>query len=271
MKAEIITLTPELAKELLKKNIGNRDLKGIKNSYVSQMKSGAWKENGEPIIIDVNGVVKDGQHRLYAVIEANHTYKVPLISGVEPDVMDTIDTGTNRSLHDVLKLNGFKYHSLKASVVKQVLKYEQTMLHLGTNGVTRWSITNSKGLNFASKNSDSLSSLVSIGLPIFKKQRIKLLTLTEVVTYLYIIAKSFNATEQHIDFMKSLLLSNGNNEDSSTNYAYKKLLHSKISNTKMKSIYKSNLIIKCWNIFSTTDYPVSRMVIKTNEYEKVNG
>ncbi|MBP93640.1 MAG: hypothetical protein CMC55_05935 [Flavobacteriaceae bacterium] len=271
MKAEIITLTPELAKELLKKNIGNRDLKGIKNSYVSQMKSGAWKENGEPIIIDVNGVVKDGQHRLYAVIEANHTYKVPLISGVQTDVMDTIDTGTNRSLHDILKLNGFKHYQHKSTLIKAVLKYNQNMTHLNTNGVSRWLITNSKGLDFANKNAGFLHSLTQQSLSMFRQQRIKLLSATEISIYLYIIAKSFNIKQQHIDFMTKLILSNGNNEDSSTNYAYKKLLHAKISNTKMTSIYKSNLIIKCWNVFSTTDYPISRMVIKTNEYEKVNG
>ena len=57
MRAEIKLLTPEFARELLKMNVGNRRLKSIKNAYVGQMINGEWKENGEPIIIDVNGFI----------------------------------------------------------------------------------------------------------------------------------------------------------------------------------------------------------------------
>ena len=126
MKAEIIYLNPSKAKELLSMNIGNRNKKSnVKKFYVKQMKEGSWKENGEPIIVDTSGIVKDGQHRLLAVIESGHSYNVPLITGVDPNVMDTIDTGSNRSLSDVLNLNGFLYPSNLSALVKAIINYDR--------------------------------------------------------------------------------------------------------------------------------------------------
>ena len=122
MKATVITLTPQLAKDYLARNIENRKVnKTNLNFCINQMINGKWKENGEPIIIDANGVIKDGQHRLIACIEAKYSFRVPVISNVDPNVMDTIDTGRNRTASDVLHLEGFKYCSLVASSIKTIL------------------------------------------------------------------------------------------------------------------------------------------------------
>lgn len=268
MKAEIITLTPELAKEFLNNNIGNRDLKPIKNHYASQMKSGGWKENGEPIIIDVNGTIKDGQHRLHAVIEANYTYKCALISGVDPNVMDTIDTGTNRSLPDVLKFNGFNCCPLISGIIKSVLKHKNNTVALNRSGRDRWSVTNSIGLDYANKHKEGLRKIAKEASSLYKRQGVVLLTASHIAFFLHTLAESFEYGATHIEFMKGIM---GITADSSscTHYVYRKLLHATSNKTTLKPMYKFNLIIKAWNIYAKEDYPVSRMSVPIDKHETV--
>ena len=270
MKAEIVLLNPELAKRLLKKNVGNRDLKNrCYNSYINQMKNGSWKENGEPIIIDKNGIIKDGQHRLMAVIEANYSYHCPIISDVDPNVMDTIDTGTNRSLPDVLKLNGFIYNIEISSLIKSINKYQLKLKDLGDSGHDRLNvITNSMGLDYALKNKEPLIRLCSESKRIHSSQKVKLLNIKQIGTFLYIIAKGFDFNQSHIDFIE-LICGVKADSNSCTKYVYDKILASKTGKINIKSIYLTNLIIKGWNIYNSCDMPVNRINVRINNYEKV--
>lgn len=267
MKSRIVQLTPQLAAELLKKNQGNRDVKPIKSSYVRQMKNGEWKENGEPIIVDKNGIIKDGQHRLMAVVESGHTYSCPIIEDVEPDVMDTIDTGVNRSLSDVLKFNGFNYQNLMAGVVKAILSFER-----GNSGVSdtarRHVVTNSVGLKFAQENKEALYKLIKTASRLNDRATIRLMSSRDIALFLYVIAKGFDVNEKHVSYMKGVVGVHVD-ENSACNYVYKKLVASKDSSIVLTSAYKFNLIVKCWNIYSTEDMPISRMVVKTQELETV--
>ena len=269
MKAEIVLLNPELAKRLLKKNVGNRDLKNrCYNSYINQMKNGSWKENGEPIIIDKNGIIKDGQHRLMAVIEANYSYHCPIISDVEPNVMDTIDTGTNRSLSDVLKFNGFIYNNEIATLIKSIKKYDLKLKNLGDSGDDRLTVTNSIGLDYALKNKEPLIRLCRESKRINSNQNIKLINCKQIGTFLYIIAKGFDFNQSHIDFVE-LICGVKADSNSCTKYVYDKILASKTGKINIKSIYLTNLIIKAWNIYNSCDMPINRINVKIDNYEKV--
>lgn len=264
MKCEIVTLNPQKAEELLKMNVGNRKMKPIVNVYIAQMKNGEWKENGEPIIMDTNGFIKDGQHRLHAVIGANYSYKVPLITDVDPDVMDTIDTGTNRSFADVLQLNDFMNATHIASTIKSILAYKQG-LKSSSSGSVRVSsvnyISNSMGLDYANKFKTELYKTIKISMSTYQAQTIKLLAVKDIALILYITSGgTFEIDNRHVDFVKMLC---GVKADSSsaTFYALKKLQHSKANNLKMGRAYKLAMIIKVWNVYATQDYPVQKMRI----------
>lgn len=268
MKAEIITLTPDKARELLDLNINNRSVKkGSYNSYVKQMVLGQWKENGEPIIIDKNGHVKDGQHRLLAVIESNHTFNVPLITGVNPDVMDTIDTGSNRSLKDVLELNGFKYYSDMSTAVKSIIKYDNAMLS-NSSGSERFLVTNSVGLDYANKNKDELINLIKCVNRIQDRNKHFIISKRDIYTFLYAIAKGYDINEEHEDYFKGIV---GHilDSNSSTSYVFNKLLSAKNNKIQLSKIYLHNLIVKCWNIYTENDMPIKRMSIDLNTLSKV--
>lgn len=104
-RVEIVQMTPERAERLLDQNTRNRTLKQDRQrNYSGQMKSGAWGVDGNPIRIDREGVLLDGQHRLRGVVESGTTQTMILISGLEPEAMTSIDTGASRTLGDLLKL-----------------------------------------------------------------------------------------------------------------------------------------------------------------------
>lgn len=72
-------ITPELAANLLETNNENRKISsGTVQAYMQDILSGNWDETvGTAISIDENGILRDGQHRLSAIVQAGigiHTW-----------------------------------------------------------------------------------------------------------------------------------------------------------------------------------------------------
>ena len=61
-KVEVVRMTPDMARAILKNNPNNRNVKRDRVSlYASDMEKGRWQLNGESIVIDADGNLKDGQ------------------------------------------------------------------------------------------------------------------------------------------------------------------------------------------------------------------
>jgi hypothetical protein len=116
---EVMTITPELAREWLALNVLNRP---VRNKHVSQlardMKAGRWDLNGETIKRAVDGGVLDGQHRLRACVASQSSFRAFVISGLPPEAQQTIDIGAARRMSDHLSLDGEKNASVLASVAR---------------------------------------------------------------------------------------------------------------------------------------------------------
>ena len=114
---EIITLTPEMAKELLSKNSDNRPLsQSTVSKYTQAIKRGEWMLNGEPIIIFSNGNIASGQHRCHAVIAAGLPIQTLIVRNVDHQTFSSIDTGKSRNGADVLAIRGdLNYTKLSAA------------------------------------------------------------------------------------------------------------------------------------------------------------
>lgn len=72
-------ITPEMAESLLETNTNNRKIsKGTVQAYTNDILNNNWDESvGVAISIDENGVLRDGQHRLTAIVQAGkgiHTW-----------------------------------------------------------------------------------------------------------------------------------------------------------------------------------------------------
>ena len=83
-------ITPEKAREYLNANTRNPRGQKIRMARVKQyahdMVNGLWELNGEAIVFDRNGVLKNGAHRLAAVILANAPVEMVVIRGVDEKV-----------------------------------------------------------------------------------------------------------------------------------------------------------------------------------------
>ena len=105
MKFDFERITPDKAKEMLTHNTVNRHLnKGTIVAYAEDMKNGRWDSNTTACIaISKSGDLKDGQHRLNAIILAGKPVSMWVCRGVGENVI--FDCGRNRSLADYMKIN----------------------------------------------------------------------------------------------------------------------------------------------------------------------
>lgn len=136
MKAEIRTITPELAAELLTINTNNRPPnKRIVTFYANQMTAGQWKENtGEAIKVAKSGVLLDGQQRLMAIVKSGVTVKMLIISDLEDSVFDVLDTGKPRNAGDVFELSSVKSANRVAAIIRRYRLYKAGYLTENASG-----------------------------------------------------------------------------------------------------------------------------------------
>jgi hypothetical protein len=101
------TITPKRAMEWIEASdkVKQRPLLQTRVDFlVNQIKRGAYELNGEAVIISSDGTVMDGQHRLWAVIQADMAIESVVVRGVDPNTFDTIDSTGGRSASDVLAI-----------------------------------------------------------------------------------------------------------------------------------------------------------------------
>lgn len=103
--------------------------------YAREMEAGNWVLNGEPVIVDEAGALIDGQHRMLAVIESGSTIQSLVVRGVPREAFATIDTGTKRTVGQVLSMKGHKHANHLASTMRLLMSYQDLNRWQDTQGV----------------------------------------------------------------------------------------------------------------------------------------
>lgn len=102
---QLYDVTPELAAKWLERNTRNRDLRqSVVERYAADMRAGRWMVTGDAIAFDRNGVVINGQHRLWAVLEAGITVRMIAVFDLEPETVSVLDDHLKRNLRDVARI-----------------------------------------------------------------------------------------------------------------------------------------------------------------------
>lgn len=106
--SQVLNITPEVAEYILSDlNIGNRPQKPDRIvAYASDMVRSNWSLTGEAIKFGSDGLLKDGQNRLFACVRAQTPFKTHAVFGVDPDSFHHMDTGKARGADDVLAIMG---------------------------------------------------------------------------------------------------------------------------------------------------------------------
>lgn len=123
---ELVTITPDTAALWLKSNTHNRNMRDRKvEAIVADLIEGNFKFNGDTIRFSKTGVLLDGQHRLAACAEADIPFQAIVVSGLDDDTQETMDSGTSRTLHDTLKLRGEDFSTELGSVAVRAWQWSQ--------------------------------------------------------------------------------------------------------------------------------------------------
>lgn len=100
-----VLITPSLAGELLKTSIGNRNLRPrAVIAYAESIRRGEWEATGQAIMVDVDGALRNGHHRLRAIVEAGIAQSLDIAVGCSRKAVQVADGGCSRTAADGLKL-----------------------------------------------------------------------------------------------------------------------------------------------------------------------
>lgn len=255
MKTEVRTITPETAKEMLKRNINNRPLKQSHVNFLSsQMESGLWQFDGSPIKLTEQGGVLDGQHRLSALVLSGCSFEFLIVSGISVDAFQVMDTGRNRQASDVLSIDGFENGESLQIVVRGIITYNRYGRIKG-GGRTVSPITNREVLDFARENSSKLKRSIDF----LSKHKSSLLPKTRVAIFHYLFSEK-SVTEA--DLFINKFLTGLDMEKTSPIYVLReKLIADSGARTKIEVNKKLALVIKCWNIFRKGEQASIRMTL----------
>jgi hypothetical protein len=126
INAKTQVITPAIASQLIadSADFRNRNLSStVVRNYCDQMKHGLWKSNGETIVIDQEGAVINGQHRLHAIVMAGVSVELLVVRGVERSTFSTLDKGRKRVSGDVLFVAGYTETRGLAATINSVYSY----------------------------------------------------------------------------------------------------------------------------------------------------
>ena len=123
----IRTINPEFAHKLLKYNPKNRRLNILHvRGLASQMEDGLFMPELGFISFDKKGQMIDGQHRLYAIIESQTSFKMRIITGLDSKVRNIIDTGLKRTLADILRMDGIDNAAIVSGAIAKMIIFDET-------------------------------------------------------------------------------------------------------------------------------------------------
>lgn len=105
-----MNVTPIQATKWLEGNVHNRNVRdSVVSRYARDMKAGAWRLTHQGIAFDKSEpdpgkTLVDGQHRLFAIVEADVPVRLLVSFGVPMDAQGVIDDNLQRTMVDTMKL-----------------------------------------------------------------------------------------------------------------------------------------------------------------------
>lgn len=146
-----VFITPAAAEDILNNlNEANRSLGiGAKNKYRNDMSADLWAPLASTLAFDVEGLLRDGQHRLKAVVESGKGQWFKVQTHMPEDVIRSVDLGRKRNVGDLLSFLGYgKATSRKIAQAIEII-YAVNIGAFGRNAHSLQGITAASKLEFA--------------------------------------------------------------------------------------------------------------------------
>jgi len=188
-----VSLTPDLAAELLARNPANRSINQARlDLYCADMLAGKWSFNGEPIIISNDGRITNGQHRCAAVVKS----KVPIITamafGVDFETRKTTDQLRPKHAGDFAGMDGIPNAQGVAAIASMAAAYDQTGF------ISKHGMTPAHILDYIKRNREALA--VSASYAHARAKRLKNVAPVSIVGFCHYLAHRINpdAADEYI-------------------------------------------------------------------------
>jgi hypothetical protein len=129
VEIERVFIGPAEARKLLDANPRNRNLNvHVARTYSRLMKEEKWPFVADPIRVDTDGFLMDGQKRMWAVENSGVTLEFVLVTGLAPETQAFMDIGQKRSPGDVFAINKAPNAMRAAAITGIVMRYEMVKL-----------------------------------------------------------------------------------------------------------------------------------------------
>ena len=251
VKAEMTVMTPSRAAELLLCNRNNRSVSSrLVTRYARDMASGNWQTNGSAVVLNGDGSLLDGQHRLMACVEADVPFTTLLIRGVGTDAMATIDTGRSRKLSDVLTMRGEE----RAKTLASVLRYSIIWGHVGPGEIPMraagWNPSHSELLDFLERYPEARDVTV-----IADRSRPRGMVGSIVGAMALNLIVAIDDAAYIDQFFRALMQGDGDQSSPPYSLWHSIAKWSAETNNKRESSYLLALMVKAWNASVAGEMP----------------
>lgn len=160
LHVEITEITPLIAKAWLDRGGINRHLSERRvRRLVAAIRRGEWQLTGDSIKLDEHGVVRDGQHRLRAIVEAGMPITSLVVRNVPAPAFNVIDTGKPRTPGDVLSMYGIKSVYATAACARGVLLIEKYGRYSVSSREAEESVSNAAILEYVQAHPDIIEGV----------------------------------------------------------------------------------------------------------------
>jgi hypothetical protein len=230
-------ITPEIAKQMLAANSGNRTVSQANvKKIVRSMLAGDFVLNGDSIRIDSDGELLDGQHRLIACVESGVSFQSIVIRGLDRSVFRTIDQGSTRRASDVLSCIKEANAKTLAATLRLIDSYEKGTIDSGRRTMQ----DNYKIIDLLEKYPKARDSVSVVG----KKLR-GLISESGASACHYLFASRDSVAA---DLMIEQLHTGRGMQDGSPVFLLRERLLANLTNrSKLPDVHKIALMIKAWN------------------------
>lgn len=246
MKIQQIAISPSIARQFLEANTSNRRVKRpVVLRYASDMLLNKWKaDTAEFIKVSRTGKILDGQHRLFAVIEANKTISFHVATGLADEIFDVLDTGSMRNASDVFKIDGVKNDNVIPAIISNWYLLKQGVTDtIGAQKNTR--LTNAMLLETYHKEPERWQEIAKNSMKLYDAF-FKTLA-PSIIGAHYALFRELDADKNELFFEQ--LCTGFNISNRTVALLRNKLLEDKTSQKKISASLKTAFIIKAWNYF----------------------
>lgn len=160
-KSRLMEITPQLGEELLSRNINNRNLSiGEVTKLREEIRRGNFMTTGQGLSVNTQGILIDGQHRLYALKAENWPrVKMFVMTGIAEEAKMYFDQHRIRREKDIfdIKHPSAKVKSKFFSVLNYIIQYN--------NKWNRTKLVNSEKQELIPVYENTINSVIEVGSP----------------------------------------------------------------------------------------------------------